>query len=201
MQKRHLSGSFLITLFVVIFLSAVFPVKGVMAQEMDDNVLLTGAKRISDKDMDNMRAGFIDPSGMIYRFAVDVKTQIDGAITFVRSIVMMPDINGHLSATSNTQFGNSNMQNGVVANVINNGRGVSVSDSKGKTTVLNQTDSGALASIVLNSADNRLITQSMDINIVLQGVQTAMIHANGGALSSINGLMQGARMHNLGFGH
>lgn len=163
--------------------------------------MVAEAEQLPDAVMNEMRAGFIDPSGMIYRFAVDVRTEMDGALAFVRSIVLQADPQGQLQATNTMQLLSQNLPAGAVANVLNNGGGLAITDKNGNTTLLNQTPTGALANVIINTADNRNITQTMNIDIVLNHVQTIAGAANAGHIPpALAGLAQGAHMHKLGFG-
>lgn len=171
------------------------------AMDASDSISLAGATHISDQEMSTMRAGFFDPTGLIFSFAVDVQTQIDGALKFIRSIVMKTNPTGQMTASSTASIQTNTLPTASVATVVDNGRGVTVSDSKGTTTVLNQTDTGTLASVVVNTADNRQISQQIDINLVLKGAEVSRYLSHGSRYRhSINGINQMSRMRGLGFG-
>jgi hypothetical protein len=198
---KHLSFMSICRSLLMVLAVMAFMPHAALALASRDALDMAGAKPLSDREMSNARGGFIDPTGMILRFAVDVKTQIDGAMTFVRSIVMAPDASGHLAASSTSQMQAQNLPAGTTASIIDNGRGVTVTDSKGNTTALNQTASGVLASIITNTADFRQVTQTMNIDLVLQNVHSITSQINGGGAGAINSLGLGARLHNVGIGH
>lgn len=183
----------------------------------DDVVQLAEAQIVPLTEMDTMRAGFIDPTGLIFRFAVDIRSRIDGALLFARSIVLQRHQNNdalqavnntvpsskELHITSNTQqLVEQNIPEGNMAKVLGNGAGIVLSDAKGgQTAILNQVSSGAFSSVITNTADYRAISQTLNIDIVLQNIQTSM-----GSLSALRnlhaptGLNQISRMHTIGFG-
>ena len=132
------------------------------------------ATPLAAKDMDEMRGGFIDPSGLLLRFAVDVRTLVDGSVAFIRSLVIQPDQSGQLQATGNTQLLTQNLPSGATASLIDNGKGIIITDPKGQTTVINQTTQGAFTNIILNAASDRAVTQNMNVDIVLRNMQSAM---------------------------
>lgn len=165
------------------------------AEELDDDRIVLAEAALPEDTMDETRGGFIDSSGMIYSFAVDVRTQIDGAITLTRQITLTAGQGGQLAAASNVDLTNNS---GALATLIGNGQGLSVTSNSGVTTVLNQTASGTLASIVMNTANNRQIVQTIDLNLVLKNVPSLAM-ANLG--NTISGLAQGAHLQSVGLGH
>jgi hypothetical protein len=166
-----------------------------------DEILVAEADVVSNGEMAEMRAGFIDPSGLLFRFAVDVKSQIDGALMFVRSLVLETTSPGHYTASANNQVINENLPVGTTAAVIDNGAGVVVSSEKGTTTLMNQPSSSSFASVVVNQASDVVVSQTMNIDLVIQNVQASMRQLTD--LKSFNapaGLNQSAHMHTIGFG-
>lgn len=204
--------------------------------------IMAEATELKESEMATIRAGFFDPSGFIFRFAVDIKTQIDGALTYVRSMVLVPELgkgfmatasseiipqalSGHgietdsvkttapietetLKNTSPTETVDTKITTQVAdvapiqATHINNGTGTVIKGKNGSTTILTQSANGALANIILNTEDNRTITQTMNIDLVLRDIG-ATLGATGSALKGANipsGLNRAARMHNIGFG-
>ena len=168
----------------------------------DDQLIMADAGIVSAQDMGEMRGGFIDASGFIYKFAVDVKSHIDGALMFVRSLVLETGHNGHgFQVASTSQVMTENLPQGATADVLKNGAGVVVSSDEGKTTMINQPSSGIFSSVILNAADNRNISQTVNIDLVLQNVNNSLGQLS--ALRTMNApasLFQSARMHSVGFG-
>ena len=166
-----------------------------------DEIQIADAQPISNDEMGELRAGFIDPTGLLFRFAVDVKSQIDGALMFVRSLVLETGARGHYTATASSQVMPENLPAGTTASVIDKGAGVVVSSDQGKTTLLNQPSSTSFASVIVNQADNRVVSQTVNIDLVLQNVQASMAQMS--AIKNYHapaGLFQSARMHTIGFG-
>ncbi len=161
-----------------------------------DNLQMAEAE-LSDETMDEARAGFTDASGMIYRFAVDVRTEVDGAVTFTRQITLAPNAAGQLQATSHVGMDASGLSQGTTATLINNGQGLQVTSPSGTTTVLNQTASGALASVILNTANDQQITQTLNINLVLQNMPAINMR---GLTNQVTGLAQAGNMRQIGLG-
>jgi|GEM_PF-1750475 len=170
------------------------------ALDLDDNLDMAEAKLVSDKEMGMLRGGFFG-KGWFVRFGMDVQTHIDGIVEYVRKFVMMPDASGNLVATSSSQLETGTLPADMTAQVIDDGHGVVVSDSKGTTTALNQTESGVIASIVTNTADGRTVSQTVNIDLVLHNVHASLSHINASGFGSVNGVGLGSRMHNIGFGH
>ncbi|MDX9690330.1 MAG: hypothetical protein RBT70_07715 [Alphaproteobacteria bacterium] len=181
---------------------------------------LAGAIEVADADMGDVRGGFIDPTGMIFRFAVDIKSQIDGALMFVRSLVLqhtdsihdsvqqavnesLPKSQGNSGfvASSSSEVIQENIPHGTEVKVMENGSGLVISNSQGQTTFINQTSAGAFSNVIMNTADNRIITQTMNIDLVLQNM-TNVINNVADIRSRLApaGLGQIAHMHTIGFG-
>ena len=193
--------SVLLSLVAGLIMLMGLPFHGASAMAALDDVAMEGGRSLSNGEMDELRAGFMDPSGHLFRFAIDVHSMVDGTLMFVRSLVLQVGRHGQFEATASNQVLPQNLPAGMTANVVDNGAGVVVSDKNGNSTLLNQTANGALASVILNTANNRNLSQTMDINIVLQHVQGAM----GTTLSAahrmpFNNLGNVGQMHRLGFG-
>lgn len=166
---------------------------------MDDEIVIADAEVLHTTDMEDLRGGWIDPTGLIYRFAVDVHTHVDGIVSYARSLVLQAGIDGHLQATSSTQLQEApNLPTGTIANIIDEGKGLVVSDDSGTTTILNQTQSGALANVIMNSANNRVVSQTMDISIVLNNLPN--LHAHSSGLRSFSPLSESISMRSMRFG-
>ncbi|MDD5586968.1 MAG: hypothetical protein PHY92_08455 [Alphaproteobacteria bacterium] len=192
--------------FLLSLLSAaaagMMPSQGARAMVPADDVFVEGGRPLSSEEMTGLRAGFIDPTGLIYSFAVDVKSMVDGTLAFVRSLVLQAGPNGQFNAVSNAQLLPQNLPAGMVANITNNGGGLTVTDNNGNTTFLNQTAGGNFTSAIMNSADNRNAAQTVDMSIVLQNISGVTAGAsNAAANPSANVLAQVTTLHNLGLGH
>ena len=70
-----------------------------------DYIALADAVPLSSDEMGNLRGGFIDPTGLIYNFAVNVQTALNGAEVFTRSLNISPSgPNGQMQATSTSSL-------------------------------------------------------------------------------------------------
>jgi hypothetical protein len=182
---------------------------------------LVGAIEVADADMGQVRGGFFDPTGLIFRFAVDIKSQIDGALMFVRSLVLQHTDTIHdsvqqsvqaslpkseapdsgLVASSSSEVIQQNIPQGTEVKVMENGSGLVISNSQGQTTLINQTAEGAFSNVIMNTADNRIITQTMNVDLVLQNM-TNVINSVADIRNRMApaGLSQISHMHTIGFG-
>jgi hypothetical protein len=166
---------------------------------MDDEIVMADAEVLDASDMEETRGGFIDPTGLIFRFAVDVRTRVDGIVSYARSLVLQPGLSGHLQATTSAQIQQApNLPSGTIANIINEGKGIVVDDDNGKTTILNQTDTGAFANVIMNAANNRVVSQTMDINIVLKNLPN--LHSHHGGRGGFSPLDQSMSTRSMRFG-
>lgn len=184
-------------LLVFVFLS-VCPAPVFAIDDPEDEIVIAEAEALDASTMANTRGAYRDPTGHIYRFAVDIRTRIDGAISYARSLVLQSDSRGDLHATSSAKLETVNLPTGTIANIINNGGGLVVEDTKGNTTVLNQTPTGSIASVVVNSANDRVVSQTVDINILLKNITNLV--SNSGALRNLSALSQSVRTRMLGIG-
>jgi len=173
----------------------------VFAEEIsfEDEIVIADAEVMRPSDMEEARAGFIDPTGLIYRFAVDVRTRVDGIVSYSRSLVVEPGTGGHLQASSTAQIQEApNLPAGTIAAIIENGKGIVVDDENGKTTIMNQTKTGAIASIIMNAADNRVVSQTVDVNVMLRNITSMVAHNM--ASSAMSALAQSINARRMGFG-
>lgn len=177
---------------------------GMPVLSSDDEVSFDQAQLVPASEMAEMRGGFIDPSGLIFRFAVDVKSQIDGVLTFVRSLVLQAnEITGQMHAESKAELVTEpSLPSGTTAHIVNDGAGVVVKHEQGQqTTVINQAASGAITNVVMNTADNVQVAQTINIDLVLQNVGdlVGQVSAARGMVSAA-GLHHAGHMHRIGFG-
>lgn len=142
---------------------------GLCAMEASDTIALADASApLSPGQMANLRGGFVDPNGFLVSFAVNVQTEVDGNVSFTRSFTIAPAANGQL------QLANSNQSLTGNATILNNGAGIQVTGPGGTVTVLNQTAAGVPSSIVINTANNQNIKQTVDVGITLQNMQSIL---------------------------
>ncbi len=135
--------------------------------EPDDNISML-SETIPAEEMAGLSGGFIDASGFIIRFAVDVRAQIDGALLFLRSFVL-DQVNGKLQATDDSfKLLSENLPNGSQAAVVNDGGGVIITNAQGdQTVVLNENAKGLPSSIVNNTANGLNLSQTVALDLTL----------------------------------
>jgi hypothetical protein len=142
----------------------------------EEKIVVADAAPLSTDEMNTVRGGFADPTGMIRLFFVNVKTQLNGSTVFERSLVVAPSSTGQLQASANNDMITQNVPASFTVNMLGNGNGVSVTNAAGTTTILNQTTSGAPSSIIFNSASDRNVAQSVNLSLILQN--TAAMTSN-----------------------
>jgi hypothetical protein len=164
----------------------------------EEPMVLVEAKQLTTDEMQNIRGGFIDPTGMIFNFAVNVRTALNGMEIFTRSLTISPSgPHGHFEATNNTALVQPNIPSNLSANVIGSGTGVTITDTSGNTTtVLNESAGGVPSSIVFNTSSDRDIAQSVAMTLTLKNVPAFAAFSHTAAQSA---LAQSASMRSLGF--
>ncbi|MDR3424178.1 MAG: hypothetical protein P4M13_03745 [Alphaproteobacteria bacterium] len=161
-------------------------------------IVLADATPLTSAEMQDIRGGFSDPSGLIYNFSVNVQTDVQGATVFTRSISLSPSgSGGQFQAVANASLLPQNFPSNLSISMIGNGTGVTISNASGQNiTILNQAANGAPASIILNTSSNANIGQSVNVGLTLQNMTTVMnfVHTTTqAALAQVSGL------HSLGF--
>ena len=183
---------FLLTLLLVIsFSGQAHALKATDA----DAVMLTDAAIIPDSEMAEMRGGFFDIGGIIYRFAVDIRTQVDGALDFVRKIEV---VNNGKGFDSNTMT--ALVDGGKGAQVTGNGTALIVPGQNGSTVIMNQNGNGTPSSIIINTADNADITQTVNIDLTLQSSASVLSALSGAAADLTLAMQQLNALQSIGFG-
>jgi len=198
-KQRNLVDYLLASIPVVLFFIMGGITPALANDDLEDEIMISDAHALHASEMESTRGGFFDHRGHIYRFAVDVKTQVDGSISYARSLVLQAGKDGNLHASSSTQLIKEvSLPVGTIANVINSGKGLVVDDQNGKTTILNQTEKGGIASVIMNTANNRNVSQTIDINILLNN--TPILQAIRNNIGAISALAQSIRTRTMGIG-
>ena len=165
----------------------------------DRVVMLYGEKPMSLSEMSETRGGFVDVSGLIRDFTVNVHTALNGAMIFSRSLVVAPSPEtGQFAASATSNVISQNVPTDVIVSEINKGAGVTIIDPAGQqTTILNQTDAGAPASVVMNTASQQNITQTVDVVLTLKNMATVMNYVHNSTQSAA--MVQNNAMRSLRF--
>jgi hypothetical protein len=183
MKIQKTIGTLMVTLMALCAFSTASsgkPAKstGLASSALDaERVVFSDATPLSDKEMQNLRGGFIDPTGMIVSFAVDIRAALDGAEIFTRSFnVSRPDHHSaELQMTTQSAVLTQNVPSNVNVSMIGEGKGIRVTDASGnRTTILNQTSAGAPSSIIFNTSDNTNITQTVNMSLTLNNMSSIM---------------------------
>ena len=137
-----------------------------------DRIALADISPLSSDDMENLRGGFVDPTGLLFNFSVNVQTAIDGAEVYTKSItVNTSGLNGQIQTAVTNSLQQNNMPTGLTIGAISGGSGVTVSNASGTVaTVLSQTAAGAPASIILNTSSNINLSQTVTAALSLQSL-------------------------------
>jgi len=165
-----------------------------------EQVVLRGAQPLSEEEMQTLRGGFIDPTGLIYRFAVNVRTALNGSEIFTRSLVLASTgTRGNLQASSSANVETQNIPSSATVTMVNNsGGGVVITDSNGnKATVLNQTSNGTPSSIILNTTSGANISQTVNMTLTLKNLSSS-VSALAHTIAQTPSLQVNHR-HSLGF--
>lgn len=162
-----------------------------------DRLMIAEATPLTPEEMQDLRAGFIDPTGLIYNFAVNVRTALNGADVFTRYITVSPSIGGSLQATTATALAAASIPEGLSVNIIGGGKGIFVVDANGdQSLILNQTPGGAPTSTVLNTISNSSIRQSVDMALTLNQLTPVMALARTPIAAALE---QSMALRSLGF--
>ena len=94
-----------------------------------EKFVVADAPALSTHEMGELRGGFMDPTGLLYNFTVNVQTALNGAQIFTRSIVVAPDLNGQLQATATANLIAQNIPSNLLVNLIGNGQGVNITNA------------------------------------------------------------------------
>ncbi len=149
----------------------------------DQAVAAVDPAPMSDSDLDDQRGGMSTPSGVQFFFGAVVSTYIDGQMALQTQLTWTDQ--GVVQTTQGDLANDLAAQ--AAAGGIHlsaNASGAYVPGTNGGTVVLNSVDPGQIANAVLNTADNRTITQNTAITLSIpnlaqyqadtQAVQTAM---------------------------
>ena len=163
-----------------------------------ERILLADANPLSSVEMNELRGGFIDPTGLIINFAVNVQTDLNGAQIFTKSFTITPSgPNGALQGVGNTNLISKNAPGNLNVGLIGNGTGILITNPNGQmTTVLNQTAAGTPSSIVMNTANNTNIAQSVAVSLALKNLSSVSNYVHTVTQSA---LAQRTALRSLGF--
>jgi len=142
-----------------------------------DCIVISENKRLAPEEMREVRGGFIDPTGLVYNFAVNVRTALNGAEVFTRTITVSPAVDRHLQATVATALLTEKIPKDLSVKIVGEGKGLFVSNADGgHSLILNQTPQGIPISAVLNTLSNSDINQTVSMTLKLNQV-TPMLNA------------------------
>jgi len=165
----------------------------------EDRITFAEAEPLSHEEMQGLRGGFIDPTGIFYNFAVNVRTSLEGIEIFSRNIFVSAaeSTGGRLHGTSTASLSTEDLSNALAVSMLDRGSGITVRDTKGNTAmILNETSRGVPSSIIMNTTSDLNIAQSVGLTLTLkdQSSLTALSQATVRAA-----LAQRSALHMLGF--
>lgn len=162
--------------------------------DMANSITIADATELTPGEMQRLRGGFIDPTGLIYSFAVNVQTALNGTEVFTRQVVVSPGTGGEFQGSVNNNLLARNVD-GMRVSIIKNGAGVTAVDRNGlTTTLLNETETGIPSSIVINNGNDRNIAQSVEMTLKLNSIASTFAQTRAAA-----NVARRATMHDLGF--
>ncbi len=161
-----------------------------------DCIVISEAKQLALEEMQEVRGGFIDQTGLIYNFAVNVRTALNGAEVFTRTLTVSPALDKHLQATTATSLLTENIPKDLSVNIVGEGKGLSVANAEGgHALILNQTPKGLPISAVLNTLSNSDINQTISLTLKLNQIPP-LINILSSSLGTA--LEQNTALHTLG---
>lgn len=108
-------------------------------------------------ELDAVRGGFVTPSGLVFEFGAVVRTSVDGRLA-LESTVSLSDTGK--AAVTTASLGELTGGRLVIPGV------------NGETTLVHDVTGQALRNVVLNTADNRHISQETTVTLVLPNFDT-----------------------------
>lgn len=167
----------------------------------EENVLVAEAEAtpLSTEQMDKTRGGWIDASGILYSFVVNVRTDVNGAEVFSKSLALTSmGQSNQFQLSSSGGVLTQNAPAGATIITIGNNSGAVVTYSDGSsTTFYNQNGNGAPLSLVANSANNQKISQTVNAALTLQSLPT-MVNALRSAGQNV-GVFHPSSLRSVGF--
>ena len=137
---------------------------------------------VAAAELQEMRGGFIGPSGLTFRFGFDIATHVNGALT---QRLTLPDteINTNLQSIS---FNRTRSDGTTTTETITRSNLASAPAefreviNGGATTVNTTFSSGGIISAIQNSANNQVIQRSATINLEVIGLRNMLGNNNVG---------------------
>jgi hypothetical protein len=113
---------------------------------------------LSDDDLSELRGGFLVADGIAFDFGATVRTSVDGVQILESRITWTPQ-----GTAVETVSGAAPYQ------LPGGGLGITLRNPTGTTTIGHRLLDGQLQGFILNTADNRNVTQTIDVTLTLPG--------------------------------
>jgi hypothetical protein len=129
-------------------------------------------EQLSDSELDDVRGGYLSVGGFTFDFGVAVQIMVDGSLALESKLSL--GSNGAVSsmrvgdlpdATPFTIAGASGADGPQLS-----GKGLALSGNGGLTTLIQELSQTSIRNLVINTAQNRTITQHTDITILMPGL-------------------------------
>ncbi len=140
--------------------------------------LFAGLAVVGDTELAALRGGF-SLQGMQFEFGVNARTYVDGQLALETVFTLTDDSGPSIQSLplSGTPDGTLAMNSGAPGTLSGNmdlsalagANGLVLTDSKGTTGILHQVNRDQILSVLINSADGRVIQQEFDINVTVGG--------------------------------
>ena len=139
---------------------------------------------LAETDLDSERGGFLTPLGLDIGFGAVVRTTVDGVLALESRLTW--DTKGGAQEPVVTA-GQPTAPDDLLAAAAAGGiqldpdakgwNGVVLPGSNGATAVLQQLNSNGISNLTINTADNRVIEQTTDINLNIPGLEAFQAQA------------------------
>ena len=118
------------------------------------------SRAMSAAELAEARAGYLHVDGLAFDFGAIVRTEVDGNLALETRLTWTPD--GIAVDRSPVNFAGANL---------NQDGALTITDPKGYTAISNGLMDGKLQSVIVNSADNRDVSNSINVTLTLPGFE------------------------------
>ncbi len=150
-------------LMVAVALAAVATAGAVDARAVDEHATVV----MTDRELGSVRGGYLSANGLNFGFGASVSTYVDGALA-LQSRLTVTDA-GVLQSQTAGGAPNTTAFDPTLSNALGGltGQGVTVAGGGGASTIVHSLTGDQILNVVLNSANNRTITQNTAVTLTL----------------------------------
>ncbi len=132
---------------------------------------------LTDDELDAQRGGFETPTGVNFSFGAVVDTYVDGKLALQTQLTLTPQgAQQTTTGTISSGLAAEAARAGIQLNA--NAQGAFIPGTNGGTVVLNSANGNQIVNTVLNTADNRNISQTTTVNIGITNLAQYQAQAN-----------------------